>query len=67
MLHCGHEVRKFELKTHFNTPGKGVNHLILPIIGYIVSLLFFLDGIGTKLPRNVDVPLNKETEPNIDQ
>ena len=43
-----------------------MNPLILPAMGEIVPLLFFLEnGFGIKLPTKVDVPLNKETKPNL--
>ena len=54
-MDCGIVVREFVLQSlyyvHFlaNTLGKGMNPLILPAMGEIVPLLFFLEnGFGIK-------------------
>ena len=54
-MDCWIVVSEFELQpryyVHFrtNTLGKGINPLILPVMGYIVQLLFFSnDGFGIK-------------------
>ena len=69
-MDCGIVVSEFELQLryyiHFRTHtiGKDIKQLILPTIGYIVRLLFFLEnGFGIKQPTMVDMPLNKETTP----
>ena len=39
--------------------------LIPPAMGWIILLLFFYkDGFGIKYPTKVDIPLNKEIQPN---
>ena len=52
---CGIVVSEFVLKSRYyvpfltNTPRKGMNPLILPAMGWIVTLLFFLkEGFGIK-------------------
>ena len=54
-MDCGILVREFVLQSHYyvhfraNTLGKGMNPLILPAMGWIVPLLFFLEnGFGIK-------------------
>ena len=54
-MDCGIVVREFELQSHYyvhfraNTLVKGTNPLILPAMGWIVPLIFFLeDGFGIK-------------------
>ena len=52
-MDCGIVVREFELRSryyvHFRTLGKGMNPLILPAMGKIVTLLFVWEnGIGIK-------------------
>ena len=66
---CGIVESEFELQSryyiHFwtTTLWKGINPLILPAMGWIVQLLFFLkEGFGIELPTNVDMPL---TKPNL--
>ena len=66
---CGIVESEFELQsryyTHFRTNNlrKGMNPLILPAMGSIVPLSFFLkEGFGIKLPKEVDLPSNKETK-----
>ena len=60
-------VREFALQSryyvHFraNTLGKGMNPLILSAMGKIVPLPMAL----AYQPTTVDMPLNKETEPNL--
>ena len=55
VLDCGLEESNFELQLHYyihfwaNSLGKDMKLLILPVIGSIVSLLFFYkDGFGIK-------------------
>ena len=54
-MDCGIVVSEFVLQSHYyvhfraNTLGKGMNPLILPAMGSIVPLLFFLEnGFGIK-------------------
>ena len=54
-MDCGIEENEFVLQSrycvHFreNTPEKGMNPLVLPAMGWIVPLLFFLEnGFGIK-------------------
>ena len=63
VLDCDVLVSEFELHLRSNTLWKGMNPLILPAMGYIVSLLSFLkDGFSLEEPTKVDMPLNKETK-----
>ena len=62
-IDCGLVISEFELQSryyvHFraNTLGKGMNPLIPPAMGQILSLLFFKkDDFGIKLPTEVDMP-----------
>ena len=64
-------VSEFVLQSHYyihfqaNNLGKGMKPLIIPAMGWIVLLLFFLEnGFGIKYLTKVDMPLNKETKPN---
>ena len=49
-LDCGFEVSKFEFQSRYyahvriSILGKGMNHFILPAMGYIVPRLFFYKG-----------------------
>ena len=68
---------KFELQLYYyiyfqtSTLWKGMNSLILPSYGLnSITTLFCKDGFGIKLFMNidmgkVDIPLNKETKPNL--
>ena len=54
-MDCGIALSEFELQSHYyvhfraNTLGKGMNPLIFPAMGQIVSLLFFSEnGSGIK-------------------
>ena len=68
VLECDIVMSKLKLESHYcihfwtNALDEGMNSLILPAIGLIVPLLFFLrHDFGIKLPIKVDMPLNKET------
>ena len=72
-MDCGIVVSEFVLQlryyVHFlaNTRGKGMDPFILPVMGQIAPQPFFYDnGFGIKYPTEVDMPLNKETKPNLD-
>ena len=48
-----------------NALGKGINLLILPAIGWIVPhKLFCKVYFGIQYPSKIEMPLNRETEPN---
>ena len=62
-------VSEFEPHLHcyvyflINTNSKGMNALIPPALGFIVSVLFFFrDGFDVKQPQKVDILVNKETK-----
>ena len=73
VLNCNLEVSEFELPSryyvYFQTNTFWERHwtsLILLAMGLVVSLLFFnKDGFGIKWPSKVDMPLKKETKPNL--
>ena len=59
-------VSEFELQSQYcvrfqtHTLGKGMNPLIPPSLGDILSLLYFYkDTFGIKYSKKVDIPLNK--------
>ena len=66
VLECDIIVSKFKLHSpyivHFRTNiyGKGMNSLIIPVIGLVEPLLFFYkDAFDLKWPTKVDMPWNK--------
>ena len=69
---CDIVVNEFELQSryyvHFRTIilWKGTNFLNPAIIAWIVPLpSFWMNGFGIKQPTKVDMPLNKETKPEM--
>ena len=54
VLNCGLKVSEFELQSRYYvhfwsyTLGKSMNPLIPQVVGQIVSLLFYKDGVGIK-------------------
>ena len=72
VLDCNIVVSKFELLLrHYipirtNSRGKGTKPLIPSVRGEIVTQLFFYKNyFGIKYPIKVDMPLNRETKPNL--
>ena len=70
-LDCSPDVNEFKLQSHdyihfqTNTPGKGMNLLISPAMGWkIPLLLFYKDSFSIESPMKVNMPLNKPTKPN---
>ena len=53
-MDCGIVVREYYVHFRANTLGKGMNPLILPAMGLALNNL-----------KRVDMPLNKETKPNL--
>ena len=71
VLSCDNVVSDFELQSfsyiHVRTDNleKGINPIIFPAMGSIVSLLFVsMHRSGIRYPTKVDMPSNNETRPN---